>query len=349
MSFYFKQALRDTTSILAAFAGGTGSGKTLSALLFARGLCGGDDGGIYGIDSEAGRMKHYACAPGERPGPFKFAFMHGELTAPFTPDRYLEAIGAAEKAGARVILIDSASHEYAGDGGLQDMHDAELERLATEDGKLITWKLEKMSAPAWKKPKLAHKKMMTRLLQVRAHLVFCLRAEPKIKFVKDERGKTQIVDAGWQPICEKMFMFEMTCSFLMDQERPGIGRPIKLNDEHRPFFPEGERIGPRSGELMAAWARGAAPRTIATPETNQSSAAAEAVAKSTPPSGEPIDADYLEHVGAFESRIDHAKGDADFDAVRKDVIADKILTEWRKTDLRTRIQTRRRQLVQRAA
>lgn len=252
MTFTFRKALREQTSTLVGFAGGTGSGKTYSAIRFARGLVG-PDGNLCVIDTEAGRALHYADT---------FAFDHCDFKPPYTPENYLAAIMAAVEKGYGAIVIDSFSHEYNGDGGLQDMHAAELERLATDDqGNVVSWKLDKMNAPAWKKPKLANKRMMSRILQVRSHLVFCLRAEPKIKFVKDDKGRTQIVDAGWQPICEKMFMYEMTASFLMLADAPGIGQPIKLQDQHKSCFPAGQHINEKSGQCLAEWAKGGAGKT----------------------------------------------------------------------------------------
>lgn len=268
MSFTYKPAVRDHVPLLIAIAGGTGSGKTLSGLLIARGICGGDDNGICFLDTEGERGKQYAPLPGQAPGPFTFGMRREEMAPPFHPDRYAEAALAAAEQGAKVLVIDSMSHEYIGEGGISDMHLAELERMATNrEGVVEAWRLEKMTAPAWKKPKRVHKAMMNRLIQKRCHIIFCLRAEPKIKFVKttDERTgreNTQIVDAGWQPICEKQFMFEMTCSFMMDQAHPGVALPIKLNEQHKPFFPEGERIGVRTGELLVAWSRGAVPTTL---------------------------------------------------------------------------------------
>src|SRR5690606_23171308 len=157
---------------------------------------------------------------------------HADLKPPFTPEAYTDAILSAEKAGYRVIIVDSMSHEYAGEGGLQDIQLADLERMSGGDAR----KMERLTAPAWKNAKLRHKKMVSRLLQCRAHLIFCMRAEEKIRFekVKDDRGyeKTAIVPVGWMPVCEKAWPYEMTVSITMAPDAPGMpmfdaeGRPI---------------------------------------------------------------------------------------------------------------------------
>ena len=187
-------------------------------------------------------MLHYAD---------RFDFDHGDMKPPFSPQAYAEAIRDAAEAGYGAILIDSMSHEWAGDGGCHDIQADELERMSKGNPDRV----EALTAPAWRNPKLDHKRMMSRLLQCRSHLIFCLRAEEKIKFVKDEKtGKTAIVQAGWQPICEKNFMFEMTVSFMLHDDRPGIGMPTKLQEQHKACFPTGALLDESAGERLAAQA-----------------------------------------------------------------------------------------------
>ena len=247
MSFTFRPAVREAVGLLIGLAGGTGSGKTLSGLYLAKGLAGNQRFAI--IDTEAGRALHYAD---------QFQFDHGDLKPPFTPDRYVEAIQAADKAGYPVILVDSMSHEYAGEGGLLDWHEAELQRMAGDDWK----RRESCTMAAWVKPKMSHKAFVSKLLQLRAHLILCFRAEPKVEMVKKD-GKMVIVPKqsltgldGWLPITEKNFPYELTASFLLTADAPGIPKPIKLQNQHRPFFPIDKTISEEAGAALAAWARG---------------------------------------------------------------------------------------------
>jgi len=241
MSYTFRKAVRTNTSTLIALAGPSGSGKTYSAIRLARGLVG-PKGKMVLIDTEAGRALHYADT---------FDFDHLELQPPFSPENYWKAIDAADKAGYHAIIIDSMSHEWAGDGGCQDIHDAAHERLGGDPA---------TSVLAWRDAKLDHKRMMTHLLQLHSHLLFCLRAEEKIKFEKDKSGKMQIVPQGWMPICEKNFMYEMTVSFLFTDEKPGYGRPVKLQEQHKPFFNLEKPIDEQAGGRLAEWASGGKPR-----------------------------------------------------------------------------------------
>jgi hypothetical protein len=236
MSFAFAPAKREQVSLLIALAGASGSGKTYSALRLAKGMA--PAGKIAFIDTEARRGLHYAE---------QFQFMHADMRPPFRPANFIEGIRAAEQAGAEVVIIDSFSHEYDGEGGIMDWAD-ELERSGTK------------SPGNWKVPKGAHKKLMNALLQCRASIIFCLRADEKIRIAR-ENGKTVVEPLGWMPICEKRFMFEMTASFTLTPDRPGIPNfnlPHKLQSQHRGFFSDREPIGEESGRQLAEWARGGA-------------------------------------------------------------------------------------------
>lgn len=255
MSFEFRPATRENVSMLLGLAGGTGAGKTYTAMRLATGIAGGKPFAV--IDTEAGRAKHYAD---------QFKFDHGDLAPPFSPARYAEAIMAADKAGYPVIVVDSASHEHAGDGGLLDMHEAEYQRMGGRDN---------VKVAAWIKPKLEHKKFVGKLLQLRAHLILCFRAEEKIEMVRDENGKMRPMPKksltgldGWIPICEKNLPFELTASFLLLATQPGIPKPIKLQEQHRALFPLDKPITEDSGRRLAEWARGGAAKTAGTPSAS---------------------------------------------------------------------------------
>ena len=268
MSFTIRPAVREKIGLLVGIAGASGSGKTFSALLLAKSVANGA-GRVAVIDTEAGRALHYAPPPSEKadPGKGTFDFLHLDFQPPFTPERYIEAIRACEEAGATVIVVDSMSHEWNGEGGCSDMQAAEAERLATDrsTGKVVAWKIEAMTAPAWKRPKLLHARMMARLIQTRTHLIFCLRAQEKIKIVKRADGKgTEIVPVGFQAICEKNFLFELSCSMTLHPDTPGRPRydlQHKLNDELRAIFPEDRRIDEAAGKRLRQWAETGADRT----------------------------------------------------------------------------------------
>jgi hypothetical protein len=254
MSFTFKKAIRENVGLIIGIAGGTGAGKTFSALRLASGIAGGKPFAV--IDTEAGRAKHYAD---------QFNFDHGDLHAPFNPLSYLEAIQAADKAGYPVIVVDSMSHEYAGIGGVLEMQEAEFKRLGERDS---------CKMASWIKPKMEHKKMVNALLQIRAHLILCFRADEKVEITKDEKGKTVIVAKqgltgkdGWFPITEKNLPYETTVYFLLLASQPGIPHPIKLQEQHRSIFIPGQPIDETCGARLNEWASSTTPQTAIQPQS----------------------------------------------------------------------------------
>jgi hypothetical protein len=247
MTFTFRPAVRENVALIILLAGASGSGKTYTGMRLASGIAG--DKPFCVIDTEAGRAKHYAD---------HFKFDHGDLAPPFTPERYAEAIKAADDAGYPVIMVDSFSHEWAGEGGCLDMQEEEFRRMGYN---------EKVKLLSWQKPKGEHKKMVSRLLQTRAHLIICLRAEEKIDMVKNrETGKMEVQPKvgpggfkGWLPICEKNLPFESTVSLLLLADVPGYPNPIKLQEQHKAMFPQERAITEESGRKIALWASGVAP------------------------------------------------------------------------------------------
>ena len=247
MSYTFRRAVREQVPLIIGLSGGTGSGKTFSAMRMAKGMSHGKPFCV--IDTENGRASHYAD---------QFVFDVLDLRAPFSPDAYAQAIQAADKANYPVIVVDSMSHVWAGDGGVLDWQENELDRMAKDDYQ----RREACKMAAWIKPKMAHKHMMQALLQVRAHLILCFRAEEKIEMVKtngklEVRKKESLTGKdGWIPICEKSVPFECTCSFLLLASNPGIPHPIKLQEQHKPFFNPAGSIDEYAGEQLSKWAAG---------------------------------------------------------------------------------------------
>ncbi len=247
MTVQFNKAVRENVGLWINLIGSSGSGKTYSAMSLATGICG--DKPFALIDTENRRGLHYAE---------QFNFDHADLGAPFRPEAYADAIVAADKAGYPVIVIDSGSHVWAGDGGVLDWHEEEVNRMAGDDWK----KREAVKMAAWIKPKMSHKQMVQKMLQVRAHVILCLRAEEKIEMVKNngrleiQKKQTLIGKDGWVPVCDKNLPFEATVSFLLMADKPGYPHPIKLQEQHKAIFPLDKPITADSGRLLAQWALG---------------------------------------------------------------------------------------------
>lgn len=232
---HFQKAQRKNIPALIAIAGTTGSGKTFSALLVAAGLVG-PQGKVAFIDTEMGRGAMYADDPLIMQNlPQGYDIL--ELTPPYSPARYLEAIHAAIAGGYEAIVIDSVSHEFEGEGGISDM--AENNKMG--------------GIPNWAMAKKEHKKFINKLLTMPVHIICCLRAREKTKPEKQPDGKIKFIEKGVQPIQEKNFMFEMTFSCLLD---PVTHFPVFQKNPIR--LPDNKLIGRDMGEKIKAWSEGGA-------------------------------------------------------------------------------------------
>jgi ABC-type oligopeptide transport system ATPase subunit len=230
-------------TLLIGVAGATGSGKTESGIRIGLGIAKAEGGELFVIDTENKRALNKKN---------RYRFKHMDMQPPYSPERYREAIETAMNAGAKAIFLDSFSHEWDGDGGLSEDAATILERMSKGDAA----RAERLTMLSWKEPKLRHKKLMSFLRKCDVPIIFGLRAEPKVKFQKDANGKQQIVDAGWLPIAEKMFGFDMLIYALMMPENPGVPVHLKkLEPEFEPFFPIGQQITEQAGVALAAWAR----------------------------------------------------------------------------------------------
>lgn len=211
-------------------AGPTGSGKTLTALFIARGMVS-KASEIGFLDTENGRGSYYAD---KLDGKFQIA----DLYPPFSPFRYSTAIKEFQEAGVKVLVIDSVSHEWEGEGGCDD---------------IAAQKMGNSNRANWIGAKREHKRYMNTLLQSNMHVICCIRAREKSDF----RNPDKPVSLGMQPVCEKNFMFEMTASVMVKSEGKAQDF-LKVPNFLRAAFGTGaDYLGTDTGKQILAWAEGA--------------------------------------------------------------------------------------------
>lgn len=172
----FQRATKAQARLRMALIGPSGAGKTYSALAIAEGL--GDR--IAVIDTERGSASKYAR---------RFGFDVLELTPPFGPLRYVEAIHIAEAAGYPVLIIDSLSHAWTGAGGALDLVDKEAVRSGSNN-----------TFAAWRNVTPLHNQMVDAILGSGAHVIVTLRAKQEYVQEKDAQGRTVIRKVGLQPV-----------------------------------------------------------------------------------------------------------------------------------------------------
>ena len=245
-TFEDHEAKRVAVPLMVGLVGPSGGGKTYSALRLASGIQRVTGGDIFVVDTESRRALHYAN---------QFKFRHVPFASPFGPLDYLAAIEHCAKKGAKVVVVDSMSHEHEGPGGVLEQHAAELERLGGS---------ERMSMLAWSKPKQARRRMINSILQLPVSSIFCFRAKEKMKIEKG-RDPTPL---GFMPIAGEEFMFEMTINCLLLPKAGGVPtwqsneigerETMKLPEQFRHIFADRAPLSEDHGESMARWAEGGA-------------------------------------------------------------------------------------------
>lgn len=222
-----RQAKRGGSKAIIGIAGISGSGKTYTALKIARGMVK-DPSKIGFLDTENKRGSLYADI---LDGPFMIA----DLYPPFSPSRFSAAIKEFQDAGVEVLVIDSISHEFEGEGSVEDIANAPLAA-----GKKMA---------NWVGAKREHKSFMNTLLQCNMNIIACLRAREKTDF----KDPTKPISLGIQPIQEKNFMFEMTTSLLMENEgkkQTFIKLPFFLKEA---FGSGKDYLGEQTGKAIIKW------------------------------------------------------------------------------------------------
>jgi hypothetical protein len=227
---------REAAKLVIGLAAPSGEGKTYSALLLALGLAGGDPAKVGLLDTENRRGSLYDNI-------FPKPFLIGDLNAPFSPDRYSQAMREFAEAGVEALVVDSMSHEHEGEGGVEEIAHAPIAR-----GKKMA---------DWIGAKRAHKRFMNTLLYLPCHVVCCFRAREKMDF-KNTGPNGQPVSMGIQPVTEKNVLFEMTASFLLRNQ--GKERDaIKLPECLRPILGGSGYLTTDHGKQLREWVGGADP------------------------------------------------------------------------------------------
>ena len=179
----FKKAERKIAKLRLALIGPSGAGKTYSALLIAKGL----SGKIAMIDTERGSGSLYADLAN---------YDVLQINPPFTPQKYVDAIHAAEKAGYEVLIIDSLSHAWSGPGGVLEIQD----KVA---------KSTRNSFSAWREVTPQHNLLVDTILAAACHVIVTMRTKTAYEVVT-EGGKTKVSKVGTNPVQREGMEYEFT-------------------------------------------------------------------------------------------------------------------------------------------
>lgn len=220
----FKKAERKQAKLRLALAGPSGSGKTYSALLIAKGI----GGRIAVLDTETGSASLYSDLAD---------YDVVDLTAPFTPERYIEVITAAEKAGYDTLIIDSYSHEWTGSGGCLEAN----EQLAHSKFKGNTW-------AAWNETTPRHRKLTNKILGSSMHIICTMRS--KTETVQGEGKK--IIKLGMKSEQRDGTDYEFTVALDVSHD----SHEASASKDRTKLFKGYEVIGEHTGKMLLEWLNG---------------------------------------------------------------------------------------------
>jgi hypothetical protein len=213
----FTKAVRKKSKLRLALTGPSGSGKTYSALLIAKGL----GGKVAVIDTEHGSASLYSDL---------LDFDCLELTPPYSPERYIQAVQTADKAGYDVVIVDSTTHEWSGSGGCLEIN----EQIAQAKYRGNTWS-------AWNETTPRHRKFIDSMLQCNMHVIATGRSKTETSQEDTGNGKKKVVKLGMKTEQRDGFEYEFTCVLdivhenhyaIASKDRTGLfdGDPIVISE-----------------------------------------------------------------------------------------------------------------------
>lgn len=215
-----RTAQRQKSKIKIGLQGPSGSGKTYSALLLAFGLCG-SWSKIAVIDTENHSADLYAHL-----GEYNVI----DLTAPFTPEKYMDAITLCEKGAMEVIIVDSVSHEWE---NLLEYHSSMAGNSFTN----------------WAKVTPRHNLFVQKVLQVPIHVIATMRI--KQDYVLNEKnGKMVPEKVGLKSVQRDGLEYEFTLVFDLDMRNNATASKDRTNlFFNKPAF----KLSIETGKIIQDW------------------------------------------------------------------------------------------------
>lgn len=242
-----RPAKREIARARVGFAGASGSGKTASALLFAYGLCA-DWSRIAIIDTEHGSGDLYVGETIPKNGGVTIGeYSVIPIEAPYTPDKFTGAIKIIEDAKDEkgghafdVIIIDSLSHGWIGDGALLDIQGKEADRLGN------SW-------AAWRKVTPMHSKLIESILKSPLHIIVTARSkQAHVQEKNSETGKSVVKRVGMETQFRDGIEYELTTFFDLAQDHTAFCSKDRTNI----FDGSYSVVTPEQGQKMGRWLTG---------------------------------------------------------------------------------------------
>lgn len=195
----FQKAIKQEAKLRLAIAGPSGSGKTFTALTIAKTLASG--GKVALVDTEHGSASKYADL-------FDFDVMN--IDPPFIPSRFTSAIREAQAAGYSVVVLDSLSHAWSGQGGILDIVDQ------------AALKLKGNTFAAWKEGTPVYNELIDGIIRSDVHVIATMRSKQDYVQSQDENGRKKVEKLGMAPVQREGFEYEFDIVFNMDTDNNAV-------------------------------------------------------------------------------------------------------------------------------
>jgi hypothetical protein len=221
----FTKAVRQQARLRLALTGPSGSGKTYSALLLAKGM----GGKTAVIDTERSSASLYAHL---------LDFDTLSLEPPYTPERFTEALRAAEEAGYDNVILDSITHEWSGIGGCLELADS----IGKSKYKGNSWS-------AWNDVTPRHRGFLDSLMKSPLHIIATMRSKTDTAQV-EENGRKKVVKLGMKAEQRDGAEYEFTT--VLDLVHDGHYATAS-KDRTGLFTGDPQPITPDTGKRLIAW------------------------------------------------------------------------------------------------
>lgn len=199
-----KKAERKRQNLRIAFMSPTGGGKTFTALRVAHAIAKREGGRVAVIDTEESSSELYADEQNPDGGRFDFDVIDlGSQPGKFSTQNYITALHTCAQAGAKVVVVDSASHAWAGEGGVLAFVDSKK-----GDNKFANWR---DATPL-------QQQFVRALLTYPGHVLVTMRVKTEWVLEEDHRGKKVPRKVGMQPVQREGIEYEFTCVFDLEQD-----------------------------------------------------------------------------------------------------------------------------------
>jgi nucleoside-triphosphatase THEP1 len=226
-----KKASRKQLKLKVALNGSSGSGKTTSALLIAYGLTNSWDK-IAVIDTENRSSELYVGMNVNNLTIGEFNTI--QISKPYSPEKYVQALEMCIKENdIECIIIDSASHEWEGSGGVLDIHTTMTGNSFTNWGKLTP----------------RHNKFIETIVNAPKHIIATFRS--KSDYVMSEKNGKQVPEkVGLKAITREGVDYEFTLCFDIDIKHNAVASKDRTNlFMDKPDF----TITTETGSILKNW------------------------------------------------------------------------------------------------